>query len=65
MFKILVKAIDWLKKESGWDGVFVKHTVSELLWGYTDPILARLHSLHHLASFIPDENPVFSFGVSH
>ena len=63
ILKWLIEAIDWAKKEANWDGLFVRHTVSELLWGYEEPILSHLHKYHKLP-FIPDENPIFAFAVS-
>ena len=64
LLNIVLKAIDWVKKEAKWDGPFIQRTVSQLLWGYKDPILEKLDSMHHLLHFIPDENPVFAFAVS-
>lgn len=61
LLDILMEALDDVKKAAKWDGVFADHTVSELLWGYTDPILHALNEGHHLFNFIPDENPVFAF----
>lgn len=63
MLKYVIEFIDWAKKEAKWDGLFIRRTVSDLLWGYEEPILALLHKYHNLP-FIPDENPIFSFAVS-
>lgn len=60
ILKLLIKLIDWAKEEASWDGLFVRRTVSELLWGYKEPILSLINKL----PLLPDENPIFAFAVS-
>ena len=60
---LVMKVLDEVKGETNWDGLFVRHKVHDLLWGYEDPILAKLHEGHNLIHFIPDEDPNFGFGV--
>ena len=62
----ILEVFDWLNKREDWDGLFTNRTVSELLWGYKDPILEKLHTWHNLSRFthfVPDQNPVFAFAV--
>ena len=62
--EILIDVVDKVKAEIGWDGIFIKRSVTDLLYGYQDPILAKLHKYHKFVSFIPDENPIFALAVS-
>ena len=58
--KIVVSMLDWFKKEFDWDGLFVRRSITELLYGYNDPLLTLLKDL------LPDDVPTnrFNFSVS-
>ena len=60
LFDILMEALDWVKKHTSWEPIFMSRTVEELLFGYEDPLLALIHK------YKPDyvSNPIFGFSVS-
>ena len=57
----VIDVLDDLKKHlTSWEGVFTHRTVDELLFGYEDPILKKIHRLD--SSLVP--NPIFALSVS-
>lgn len=60
LLKLAIAAVDEVLKHRSWETVFTTHTVDEFLFGYTDPLLNKIHE------FFPDlvPNPVFGFSVS-
>lgn len=63
--KIIQEVIKWLDKlnnELGWDGLFLNQTVSDLLWGYEDKLLKTLNDVTDL--FKKPIDTIFAFGVS-
>ena len=58
LIDIAVDIIDEFKKKSGWEGLFVTHTVEEWLWGYEDELLKLLHDV------VPQYVPTSVFGLS-
>ena len=58
--KTAVRVLDWFKKEFDWDGLFVRRSITELLYGYNDTLLTLLKDL------LPKEVPTnrFNFSVS-
>jgi len=67
-----IEMFDYVKKKfNWWDGVFTRRTVTELLFGYDDPLLSFLKKdLEHFSWFssirsIADSiNPRFNYSVS-
>ncbi len=65
----LVELIDSAKEEFGlYQGVFTQRTVTELLYGYDDPLLLSLHKdvefLEKIKHFNLSINPRFNYSVS-
>lgn len=54
----VMKLLDEAKKKTGWEGLFIRKTVSDLLWGYEDSML------HVLSKVKKGLKPVFGFSVS-
>lgn len=61
---LLLDLIEEVKSKVNWEGLFVKHSVSDLLWGYKDQLLSALDEGHKLLHFIPAPDPVVAFAVS-
>ena len=60
-----MKVVDLAKKEFHWgDGIFVKKSVSQLLWGYND---STLHFIRKYLGPLDHDlkvDPLFAFSVS-
>ena len=62
VLKKILETIDDIKADFSWEGLFVTHTIEELLWGYEDPLLKELKRLPFIKSMVP--SPFFSLYVS-
>ena len=63
----VLDALDWIKKHFLFknDGLFIKRSVSELLFGYQDPLLTELLKLAKTFGIHVGVSNVFNFSVSH